>query len=91
MGGKRIYDSGDTEDIPEMRQLRNIDAAFVCMNLPYTMDVEQAVSAVREFRPKIVYPFHYRGRDGTKSDVGRFKRLVEEEGGIEVRLLRWYP
>jgi L-ascorbate metabolism protein UlaG (beta-lactamase superfamily) len=91
VGGKRIYASGDTEDIPEMRRLQNIDAAFVCMNLPYTMDVEQAASAVREFRPKIVYPFHYRGAEGKKSNVERFKRLVEEEGGIEVRLLEWYP
>jgi L-ascorbate metabolism protein UlaG (beta-lactamase superfamily) len=91
VGGKRIYNSGDTEDIPEMRQLQDIDAAFLCMNLPYTMDVEQAASAVREFKPKIVYPFHYRGAGGKKSDVGLFKRLVEEEGDIEVRLLEWYP
>jgi L-ascorbate metabolism protein UlaG (beta-lactamase superfamily) len=91
VGDKRIYNSGDTEDIPEMRELRSIDAAFVCMNLPYTMDVEQAVRAVREFRPKIVYPFHYRGAGGEKSDVELFKALVEEQGDIEVRLLQWYP
>jgi L-ascorbate metabolism protein UlaG (beta-lactamase superfamily) len=91
MGGKRVYNSGDTEDIPEMRQLQNIDVAFVCMNLPYTMDVEQAASAVREFQPKVVYPFHYRGAGGKKSDVERFKRLAEEGGNIEVRLLEWYP
>jgi L-ascorbate metabolism protein UlaG (beta-lactamase superfamily) len=91
LGGRRIYNSGDTEDIPEMRRLRDIDAAFVCMNLPYTMDVQQAASAVREFRPGIVYPFHYRGGDGKKSDVELFKQLVEEEDGIEVRLLQWYP
>jgi L-ascorbate metabolism protein UlaG (beta-lactamase superfamily) len=91
VGGKRIYDSGDTEDIREMRELRDIDAAFLCMNLPYTMDVEQAASAVQEFGPKIVYPFHYRGAGGKRSDIGLFKRLVEEEGDIEVRLLEWYP
>lgn len=85
LGGKRIYISGDTEDIPEMRALKNIDVAFVCMNLPYTMTVEQAASAVREFRPKIVYPYHYRG-----SDVEKFKSLVGEGQGTEVRLRDWY-
>jgi L-ascorbate metabolism protein UlaG (beta-lactamase superfamily) len=85
IGGKRIYISGDTEDIPEMRALRNIDVAFVCMNLPYTMDVEQAASAVREFKPAIVYPYHSRS-----SDVERFKQLVGGEGGVEVRLRDWY-
>jgi L-ascorbate metabolism protein UlaG (beta-lactamase superfamily) len=85
LGGKRIYISGDTEDIPEMRALKNIDIAFVCMNLPYTMTVEQAASAVREFKPKIVYPYHYRG-----SNLETFKKLVGEESGIEVRLRDWY-
>lgn len=90
LGGKRIYISGDTEDIPEMRGLKNIDVAFVCMNLPYTMDVEHAASAVLEFKPKVVYPFHYRGKDGL-SDVARFQALVAKDKGIEVRLLQWYP
>src|SRR5262245_38431537 len=72
MGGKRIYISGDTEDIPEMRELKNIDAAFVCMNLPYTMDVEHAADAVLAFKPKVVYPYHYRGKD-QMSDVEDFK------------------
>jgi len=71
VGGKRIYISGDTEDIPEMRELKSIDVAFICMNLPYTMTVEQAASAVKEFRPKITYPYHYRG-----SDTKKFKELV---------------
>lgn len=85
LGGKRLYFSGDTEDIPEMRALKNIDVAFVCMNLPYTMTVEQAASAVKEFKPKIVYPYHYRG-----SDTEKFKSLVGEDSGIEVRLRDWY-
>lgn len=68
LGGKTVYISGDTEDIPEMRALKNIDVAFVCMNLPYTMDIAQASSAVLEFKPKIVYPYHYRGQGGL-SDV----------------------
>jgi L-ascorbate metabolism protein UlaG (beta-lactamase superfamily) len=85
VGGKRIYISGDTEDIPEMRALKNIDVAFVCMNLPYTMTVEQAASAVKEFKPKVVYPYHYRG-----SDTKKFKELIGENSGIEVRLRDWY-
>jgi L-ascorbate metabolism protein UlaG (beta-lactamase superfamily) len=90
-GGKNIYVSGDTEDIPEMRQLKNIDVAFVCMNLPYTMDIKQAASAVLEFKPKIVYPYHYRGQGGL-SDVEGFKKLVNEgDKNIEVRLVNWYP
>jgi L-ascorbate metabolism protein UlaG (beta-lactamase superfamily) len=90
-GGKNIYVSGDTEDIPEMRQLKNIDAAFVCMNLPYTMDIHQAASAMLEFKPKIVYPYHFRGQGGL-SDVNAFKKLVNDGNkDIDVRLLNWYP
>ncbi len=85
IGGKRIYISGDTEDTPEMRSLKDIDIAFLCMNLPYTMDVEQAARAVRVFRPKVVYPYHYRG-----SDLKKFKELVGTDTGIEVRLRDWY-
>lgn len=91
MGGKRIYVSGDSEDIREMRALRDIDVAFICMNLPYTMDVDQAAGAVLEFKPKVVYPYHYRGKDGM-SDVSKFKSLVQKgDPGIEVRLRDWYP
>jgi L-ascorbate metabolism protein UlaG (beta-lactamase superfamily) len=86
LGGKRIYVSGDTEDIPEMRALKNIDVAFVCMNLPYTMTVDQAAQAVRAFKPRIVYPYHYRG-----SDINKFKELVGTDVGVEVRLREWYP
>jgi L-ascorbate metabolism protein UlaG (beta-lactamase superfamily) len=69
-----------------MRKLSKIDVAFVCMNLPYTMTPEQAASAVLEFKPKVVYPYHYRGQDTAK-----FKELVEKGGaGIEVRLRDWY-
>lgn len=90
LGGKRVYISGDTEDIPEMRALKEIDAAFVCMNLPYTMDVDHAADAVLAFKPKVIYPYHYRGKDGM-SDVEKFKSLVAKDKGIDVRLLRWYP
>lgn len=91
VGGKRIYLSGDTSDIPEMRKLKNIDVAFVCMNLPFTMDINQAASAVLDFKPSIVYPYHYRGQGGF-SDVEAFKKLVEEgDSKIRVHLANWYP
>jgi L-ascorbate metabolism protein UlaG (beta-lactamase superfamily) len=87
LAGTRVYLSGDTEDIPEMRMLTAIDGAFLCMNLPFTMTPEQAASAVLEFKPKIVYPYHYRGQDPAK-----FKSLVEAASrDIEVRLRDWYP
>jgi L-ascorbate metabolism protein UlaG (beta-lactamase superfamily) len=85
--GKRVYISGDTEDIPEMRSLENIDVAFVCMNLPYTMDIYQAASGVLELEPAIMYPYHHRGQD-----IERFKEIVDWEGkDIDVRLKNWYP
>ena len=90
LGDERIYISGDTEDIPEMRNLKDIDVAFVCMNLPYTMTVESAASAVLEFKPKKVYPYHYRGTEGL-SDVDKFKSIVTSENpDIEVVQLDWY-
>ncbi len=89
VAGTRIYISGDTEDIPEMRRLKDIDYAFVCMNLPYTMTVEQAASAVLAFRPRVVVPYHYRGKDGM-SDLGAFRRLLRTDAAIEVRELKWY-
>jgi L-ascorbate metabolism protein UlaG (beta-lactamase superfamily) len=82
-GGTRVYISGDTEDIPEMRALEDIDVAFVCFNLPYTMTEEQAADAVNEFQPRIVYPYHYMG-----SDVDLFTSMVDD--GIEVRIGGWY-
>jgi L-ascorbate metabolism protein UlaG (beta-lactamase superfamily) len=87
---ERIYISGDTEDIPEMRNLKNIDKAFVCMNLPYTMTVKSAASAVLDFKPKTVFPYHYRGTDGL-SDVNLFKTIVNDSiKSIKVELLKWY-
>lgn len=87
----RIYFSGDTEDVPEMRALKNIDKAFVCMNLPYTMDVEAAASGVLAFQPKEVFPYHFRGQGGF-SDVDKFKSLVNTENeDIKVNILDWYP
>ena len=89
-GNKTVYLSGDTAGIPEMRALKNIDIAFVCMNLPYTMDVPEAASAVLDFKPKIVYPYHYRGQNGL-SDTEAFKKAVnDKDKNIEVRLRNWY-
>ncbi len=84
-GGKRFYISGDTEGVPEMRSLKNIDVALVCMNLPYTMPPDEAAAAVKAFHPAIVIPYHYRG-----SDLAVFEKGLEGTG-IEVRKLDWYP
>ncbi|MBT2557413.1 MBL fold metallo-hydrolase [Hymenobacter sp. ISL-91] len=91
LGGKNVYLSGDTEDVAEMRALKNIDVAFVCMNLPYTMDADQAAQGVLAFKPGIVYPYHYRGQNGL-SDVDGFKKTVTTANKkIDVRLRNWYP
>ncbi|MBC6698966.1 MBL fold metallo-hydrolase [Hymenobacter puniceus] len=91
LGGKNVYLSGDTEDIAEMRALKGIDVAFVCMNLPYTMDVNQAAQGVLAFKPGIVYPYHYRGQNGL-SDVDGFRKTVNTANKkIDVRLRNWYP
>jgi len=84
-GGKRFYFSGDTEGIPEMRALKNIDVAFICMNLPYTMTAEEAADAVKAFHPKVAIPYHYKGQDTMV-----FKKALDGTG-IDVRLLEWYP
>jgi len=90
-GGKRIYLSGDTDGTPEMRSLKNIDVAFVCMNPPYTMDVEPAANAVLAFKPAVVYPYHYRQPQNKFSDVKLFKKLVNDKNPkIDVRLRDWY-
>jgi len=83
-GGLRVYIAGDTEGIPEMRALKNIDVAFIPMNLPYTMSPGEAADAIKAFQPKVVYPYHYRGSDLS---------VLEKElagTGIEVRLRDWY-
>ncbi len=85
VGGKRLYFAGDTECTPEMKALKNIDAAFVPMNLPYTMPPAEAAECVAAFQPKIVYPYHYRG-----SNVEEFTAALKGKG-VEVRALNWYP
>ena len=83
-GGLRIYIAGDTENIPEMRALKNIDVAFVPMNMPYTMTPEEAAEAVKAFKPKVVYPYHYQG-----SDLKVFE-VALKGSGVEVRIRDWY-
>jgi L-ascorbate metabolism protein UlaG (beta-lactamase superfamily) len=83
LGGKRVYLAGDTEEAPELKNLPNIDVAFIPMNLPYTMTVDAAAAWVKDFKPKIVYPYHY-----AESDVNKFKTLVGNAS--EVRLRKWY-
>lgn len=84
--GRRIYIAGDTEDIPEMRALTDIDVAFLPMNLPYTMTVEQAASGVEAFTPGVVYPYHYKD-----SDPMAFEALVKASG-VQTKVIQgpWY-
>ena len=81
LGDKRVYFAGDTENIPEMKELKDIDSAFLPMNLPYTMTPEMVADAARAFYPKILYPYH-QGETDTAKLVG----LLKEEKGIEVRI-----
>ena len=80
-GDKRVYIAGDTENIPEMKQLKDIDIAFLPMNLPYTMTPEMVADAVKAFKPKIVYPYHF-----GDTDTSKLTKLLENEKGIEVRI-----
>jgi L-ascorbate metabolism protein UlaG (beta-lactamase superfamily) len=81
VGNKKIYIAGDTENTPEMKRLKNIDVAFLPMNLPYTMTPPMVADAAKAFRPKILYPYHY-GR----SNVKELLDLMKGEKGIEVRV-----
>jgi L-ascorbate metabolism protein UlaG (beta-lactamase superfamily) len=84
LGGRRIYVAGDTDCIPEMKTLRNIDIAFIPMNPPYTMPPAEAAECVVAMKPTVVYPYHYFG-----SDLTIFERALQGSG-IEVRLRDWY-
>ena len=91
MGGKRIFISGDTGDVPEIRAVTNIDVAFLCMNLPFTTNWIGATNMVLAMRPQIVYPYHYRDSPGnTVTNPPLFKQALTNEPGIEVRLRSWY-
>jgi L-ascorbate metabolism protein UlaG (beta-lactamase superfamily) len=89
VGDKRIYFAGDTECTPEMKALKNIDVAFLPMNLPYTMTPQEAADCVKAFRPKVVYPYHYRDNDPA-TEPQMFADALKSEQGIEVRMRNWY-
>jgi len=80
-GGKRVYVAGDTENTPEMKALKNIDIAFLPMNLPYTMTPEMVADAARAFKPKLLYPYHY-----GSTDTGKLVDLLKDSPEIEVRI-----
>lgn len=80
-GDKRVYIAGDTENTPEMKALKNIDVAFLPMNLPYTMTPEMVADAARAFRPKILYPYHL-----GETDTSKLVKLLKGEKKIEVRI-----
>jgi len=81
LGDKKVYVAGDTELIPEMKNLPRIDIAFLPMNLPYTMTPEMVAEAARTIRPKILYPYHY-----GNTDVSRLQQLLAEDKNIEIRI-----
>jgi L-ascorbate metabolism protein UlaG (beta-lactamase superfamily) len=77
----RVYVAGDTENIPEMKALQDVDVAFLPMNVPFTMTPEMVADAARAFRPRILYPYHF-----GETDTAAIVRLLEGEEGIEVRV-----
>lgn len=80
-GDKRVYIPGDTENTPEMKALKNIDIAFLPMNLPYTMTPEMVADAAKAFRPKVLYPYHT-----GETDISELTALLKDEKDIEVRI-----
>jgi L-ascorbate metabolism protein UlaG (beta-lactamase superfamily) len=80
-GDKRVYVAGDTENTPEMKALRDIDCAFLPMNVPYTMTPEMVADAARAIQPEILYPYHY-----GETDTSRLVDLLKEQPEIEVRI-----
>jgi L-ascorbate metabolism protein UlaG (beta-lactamase superfamily) len=82
-GDQRVYFAADTEDIPEMRGLQDLDVAFLPMNLPYTMTPEMVAAAAQAFRPRMLYPYHY-----GSTDTARLKELLKADTDIEVRIRR---
>ncbi|MBQ6582056.1 MAG: MBL fold metallo-hydrolase [Alistipes sp.] len=81
--GLRIYIAGDTELTPEMKALKNIDVAFLPVNQPYTMTVDQAIEAIKAIRPRIFYPYHY-GEVDEVTDIERLKSELEEITDVRV-------
>lgn len=80
-GNKKVYVAGDTDNVPEMAQLKNIDIAFLPMNMPYTMTPAMVAEAAREISPKVLYPYHF---GETKTD--ELLTLLKNDKNIEVRI-----
>jgi L-ascorbate metabolism protein UlaG (beta-lactamase superfamily) len=85
LGGKRVYLAGDTECTPEMKALKNVDVAFIPMNLPYTMTPSEAADCAKAFKPKVAIPYHYQGQKPEE-----FQDALKGFG-VDVRMLAWYP
>jgi L-ascorbate metabolism protein UlaG (beta-lactamase superfamily) len=81
LGDKKVYIAGDTENIPEMKDLKNIDIAFLPMNLPYTMTPEMTADAAKMVKPKVLYPYHY-----GNTQTAKLTELLKNEKGIEVKI-----
>jgi L-ascorbate metabolism protein UlaG (beta-lactamase superfamily) len=80
-GKKKVYVAGDTENTPEMKQLKNIEIAFLPMNLPYTMTPDMVADAAKAFKPKVLYPYHY---GDTNPQI--LVDLLKDSKDIEVRI-----
>lgn len=81
LGKLRVFIGGDTENTPEMKELKNIDAAFLPMKLPYTMNPEMVVDAVKAFKPQILYPYHY-----DRKFIPELEELMKTVPGVELRV-----
>jgi L-ascorbate metabolism protein UlaG (beta-lactamase superfamily) len=93
LGGKRVFFSGDTECVPEIKALTRIDVAFLTMNLPYTMPPDEAAGCAKAFKPTVVYPYHYRGMGGPTPEQNQqaFVAAMKGTAGVEVRTPNFYP
>jgi len=80
-GDMRVYVAGDTENTPEMMNLKDIDIAFLPMNLPYTMTPQMVADAAKAFKPKILYPYHY-----GETDPSKLVALLKGTSNIQVRI-----
>jgi len=80
--GKRVYHAGDTDLIPEMNKLENIDVALLPIGGTYTMDMEEAVEAALIIRPEMVIPMHYNTIQGTEANPEEFRRMLSENSSI---------
>lgn len=93
LGGQRLLFTGDTECTPELKAVTKIDVAFIVMNLPFTMTPQEAADCVKAFKPRIVYPYHYREQkiEPANKNQTDFVAAMKGAAGIEVRAREFYP